>query len=98
MENRIKECIKKAGISQKELAEKMDMTPIGLNFLANSTMPKIETFEKVARAIGLPVWRLILSDDEIEAIQSIAPPKNSSSDNFCCPKCGAALKVVPADE
>lgn len=98
MQNRIKECIKNAGISQRELAERMNMTPIGLNFLANSQMPKIETFEKVAKALDIPVWKLMFSDEEIEDIRNSAPVKNEVTDVFCCPRCGTPLKVVPIDE
>ena len=98
MQKRIKECIKNAGISQRELAERMNMTPIGLNFIANSQMPKIETFEKVAKALNIPVWRLMFSDDEIEDIRQSAPVKSEVTDVFCCPKCGASLKVIPTDE
>ncbi|TGY80978.1 helix-turn-helix domain-containing protein [Lepagella muris] len=97
MENRIKEHIKAAGVMQKELAEKLDMTTVGLNKIANTPMLKIETFQKVADALGIPVWKLLLSDEELEQIRSEATA-NRPTDEFRCPKCGALLKVIPTDE
>lgn len=97
MENRIKEYIKGAGIMQKELAEKLDITTVGLNKIANAPMLKFETYQKIADALDVPVWKLFLSDSELEEIRSEMTP-NSPIDKFCCPKCGAVLKVVPTDE
>ena len=97
MENRIKEYIKETGIMQKELAKKLDMTTVGMNKMVNAPVLKLETYQKFADALGIPVWKLILSDAELEEIRSestvILP-----SDEFRCPKCGATLKVIPADE
>jgi len=98
MENRIKERIKEAGMMQKDLAEKLEMTTVGLNQIAGATMPKIETFVKVADALGVPVWSLLLTDEELEAIRATAPCANKPTNEFQCPKCGAVLKVVPCDE
>lgn len=97
MENRIRERIRQSGITQKELAEKLDMTTVGLNQIASATMPKIETFVKIANALDVPVWCLLLSDEELEAIRATAPDRDKSADEFRCPKCGTRLKVVPVD-
>lgn len=96
MENRIKEYIKKTGIMQKELAKKLDMTTVGMNKIVNASVLKLETYQKFADALGIPVWKLILSDAELEEIRSEAAV--IPSDEFRCPKCGATLKVIPADE
>lgn len=99
MENRIKERIKEAHVVQKELAEKLGMTPIAVSALASKKMPKIETFVKIAKALGVPTWSLLLSDDEIAEIRAAAPKHvhDNSSDRFQCPVCGASLNVRPAD-
>lgn len=97
MENRIKEYIKDAGIMQKELAKRLDMTTVGMNKIANAPVLKLETYQKFAAALGVPVWKLILSDAELEEIRSEASV-NHPADEFRCPKCGAALKVIPTDE
>lgn len=97
MENRIKEYIKAAGMMQKELAEKLDMTTVGINKIANMPVLKLETYQKFADALGVPVWKLMLSDAELEQIRSEAIP-DQPTDEFHCPKCGAVLKVVPINE
>lgn len=97
MENRIKEYIKKTGIMQKELAKKLDMTTVGMNKIVNASVLKLETYQKFADALGIPVWKLILSDDELEEIRSEASVI-LPSDEFRCPKCGAMLKVTPVDK
>lgn len=92
MQNRIKERIKEKKLKQTELAEVLGMSPIGLSQLVNSDSLKIETFEKIAKAMGVPVWMLCLSEDELKEIRSTATTDKSV---FSCPVCGASLRVVP---
>lgn len=92
MQNRIKERIKEKNLKQTELAEVLGMSPVGLNQLVNSESLKIETFDKIAKAMGVPVWMLCLSDEELTEIRSTATTDPSA---FRCPVCGAPLKVVP---
>lgn len=94
MQNRIKERIKELNIKQTELAEKLGITTVGLNQLINSAK-KIETYERIAEAMGVPAYNLLLTDDELMALRSNA---DRPTDEFKCPKCGASLKVVPIDE
>lgn len=98
MQNRIRERIKESGIMQKDLAAKLEITPIGLSQIANTKMPKIETYEKIAEALGVPVWKLILSDEELAEIRSDVKAEENPSNQFQCPVCGSALKVGPCDE
>ncbi len=97
MQNRIKERIKDLGILQKDLAEKMGITSVGLNQIVNTPMPKFETFEKVANALEFPLWKLILSDSEIEDIRN-AYSAQKPLNQVRCPVCGATLKVTQADD
>lgn len=97
MENRIKERIKELGLTQKELAEKLNITPVGLSQIVGTTMPKMDTFIKIANALGIPVWMLMLSDEELEDIRSRTPNRNPTKE-FRCPKCGALLTVLPVVE
>lgn len=82
---------------QKDLAEKLEITTVGLNKIANAQMLKMETFQKIADAIGVPVWKLFLSDAELEEIRAEAVC-DRHDDEFRCPKCGAVLKVVPGND
>lgn len=97
MENRIRERIVEAGVTQRTVAERLGMTYVGFNQLIRGTMPKIETFIKIADALGVPAWSLFLSDDELNAIRATTPNEERAMDEFRCPKCGAQLKVVPTD-
>lgn len=97
MENRIRERIVEAGVTQRTVAERLGMTYVGFNQLIRGAMPKIETFVKIAEALGVPAWSLLLSDEELDAIRATASNKERAMDEFLCPKCGAQLKVVPVD-
>lgn len=79
---RILELCKQKGITQKDLAEKIGMTPVGLAKAANGN-PTFETLGKIADGLGVPVSELI---DEPKA------------GNFTCPKCGAVLEVKERDK
>lgn len=91
MQNRIKERIREKNLKQVELAEKLGMSTVGFSQLVNSTTLKLETFEKIAKAMDVPIWMLCLSDEELEEIRSTAIKDPHA---FRCPVCGASLKVV----
>lgn len=104
MENRIKERIKQVGITQIELAEKLKISKVGMNQIVRSSMPKIETFERIAEAIDVPVWSLFLSDEEIYAICKLNENKQEKEEEqapmrnpfeFNCPACGETLTALP---
>lgn len=60
----IKNLIKEKGYTQKAFAEKLGMTNVGLNQLINGK-PSYPTLEKFAEALGVPIWRLFVSPDDI---------------------------------
>lgn len=93
MQNRIRERLREAGIQQKAVAERMGITAIGFNYIAGSEMPKIDTFRRVADAAGLPMWLLMLSDDELRDIRSRSC--DNSAREFVCPGCGARITYEP---
>jgi len=97
MENRIKERIKQSGVTLRDVAEKLDITPMAIYQIAAAKMPKIETFVKIATALDVPVWSLILSDEELAEIRVSQPETDRPTDEFKCPVCGANLKVIPAE-
>jgi len=68
MINRTREIIEQLNLKKVDIAEKLGITPIGLNQLLNTEKPKLETLEKLSKAIGVPVWKLILTDDEIREV------------------------------
>lgn len=82
---RIKELLKEKGITQKEFADKLGMTTVGLSQILNGK-PSYTTLEKIASALDVQVWELLVSRDEIVGDQE---PGGSS---IICPHCGGTIK------
>nr|WP_310783645.1 helix-turn-helix transcriptional regulator [uncultured Alistipes sp.] len=74
---RILELCKQKGITQKDLAEKIGMTPVGLAKAANGN-PTFETLEKIADGLGVPIPELF------------AAPKEGA---ITCPYCGKSITI-----
>ena len=73
----IKEVIKSKGLTAKEVAERMDITPVGLSQHINGN-PSVEVLERIADAIGCKVGDFFESSDD---------------NTITCPNCGAELKL-----
>lgn len=68
--DKIKEARKKAGITQQELANRLETTPQNLSQYENGKrQPKLETLDKIATALGIDVWDLY-DDYELPPIES----------------------------
>ena len=78
MKHRIKELIKEKGYTQQQFAEKMGITRERANQIVNGK-PSYPTLERIAEVLGLEMWELFTSRDEILA--------NHHSE-VTCPKCG----------
>lgn len=74
---RILELCKERGITQKDLAAQIGMTPVGLAKAASGN-PTVETLEKIATALGVQVTELF------------TPP---TTDSLRCPHCGGVIKI-----
>lgn len=79
MINRSREIIESLRLKKVDVAEKMGITPVGLNQILNTEKPKLETLEKLANAINMPVWKLFLTDEEIREV-NLLEDKNIHSD------------------
>ena len=78
-EFRIKEICKEKGITQKELAEKIGISAVGLaKALAGNTT--IGTLDKIASALGVPVSELFEAPKSGEAV-------------ITCPHCGKPITL-----
>lgn len=81
---RIKELIKEKGYTQKEFADKLGMTNIGLSQIVNGK-PSYTTLEKIASALDVPMWQLFASKKEI---------MGESGGHFIqCPKCSHEFEI-----
>ena len=94
MQHRTREILKKLGVKQVELAEKLGMTTVGMNQLMRTDQPKIETLAKIAKAINVPVWQLYLTDEEIEEVVALHSKEQAKQSNVAiCPHCGNVVHV-----
>ena len=83
---RIKELIKEKGFTQKEFADKLGMTTIGLaQILAGK--PSYTTLEKIASALDVEVWELLVSREEVIGKQEPHSP------TIICPNCGKEITI-----
>lgn len=63
MKHLIKEVRKEKGITQKELAERLQITRQGVSSIENSESVTLNTLEKVAAALGCRVYELIATGE-----------------------------------
>ena len=82
---RIKELIKEKGYTQKSFAEKLGMTTVGLSQII-SGKPSYTTLEKIAEALNVEVWELLISKNEIIE-------KNKDSISVTCPHCEKSFNI-----
>ena len=88
MSLRIKELIKEKGLSVQELADRMGISRVGLSQHINGN-PSVEAVGRIAEALGVDVWELFASKEEIV---------NKDKNVICCPKCGARFVLEEKKE
>lgn len=80
---RIKDLLKEKGISQKDLADKLGITVVGMSKILNGN-PKVDTLEKIASALNVEIWELFIDEATIA--------KHSPASHVC-PHCGHPLTI-----
>ena len=76
---RILELCKERGLTQKELAERVGLTPVGLSKSINGN-PTKDTLQRIADALNVHISELF--------------EKDMTNDNIIkCPNCGTELEV-----
>ena len=69
------------GVTSASIAEAIGIHKVSVSNIINGKLnPSTETLERFASALGVEVWELLISKEEI-----IEQDKNS----ITCPKCGA---------
>ena len=76
-ELRIKELCKERGITQAQLAEKLGIARESLSRMLVS--PSYPTLEKISAALGVPMWQLFASPEEVKS--------------GVCPHCGKPIII-----
>ena len=82
MKHRIKELIKEKGYTQEEFAKIVGTTRVGLS--KNLVCPSGSTLEKIAEALGVEVWQLFVTKEEVS---------QQDINTITCPKCGARFEL-----
>lgn len=81
---RINELIKQKGYTKKAFACKLGMTTVGLAQIL-SGKPSYSSLQKIADALGVEMWELFVSREEITG---------SQQEVFVCPHCGKKYRLV----
>lgn len=87
---RIKEVLKEKGLTQQDLADKMGVSLSAVKQMVNADSLTTATLEKMATAIDVPMWHLIVSPDELRNNQQI----DTNGVTISCPHCGKPLKIT----
>ena len=81
---RIKEAIKESGSSVGELAQKMGVSRQTISRQINGANITVETVQKIADALGLPVGQLFDQKQQ---------KTNAEHNTITCPHCGVKLVI-----
>lgn len=85
---RIKEILKEKGMSVAELAELLGISRQALSKQIQGKM-LVETAERIATALNVPLWQLFASPEETAG--------STSPHSITCPHCGARLELREAE-
>lgn len=77
MSHRIKELIREKGYTQQQFADKLGINRVTLNYHLNGK-PSYPTLENIAEALGVEMWELFTTREEILA---------KSPGEITCPYC-----------
>lgn len=84
MKLRLKEILSEQGKTAVWLSKEIGVTDVNTRNIVNGVIkPKLDTLEKIASALEVPMWQLFASPEEV---------KNSSL-TVKCPKCGEVIPV-----
>lgn len=82
---RIKELLKEKHYTQKELADKMNVSLSAVRQMVAAESLTTATLEKIATALNVPMWKLFASPEEVQPTSNVHSIK--------CPKCGNEFPV-----
>ena len=96
MNSQIKLIIKQRGMTQKDLAEKLNMSIQQLNnTISGRNTASMAVFERIAEALDVEFWQLFAPED-VSHISELAQPKDELI--IKCDKCGSSIKIKVEQE
>lgn len=85
-ELRIKEVCKEKGVKVMDLSTMIGVSQTNTSNIINGKVnPSLETLEKIATALNVPMWQLFASPEEIQP--------QSDGVSITCPNCGKSIKI-----
>lgn len=86
MELRIREILESKDIKVSSLAETVGITRANMSNIVNGkSTPSLETLEKIANALEVEIWELLISKGEIVG--------KSNAASLTCPHCGKSITL-----
>lgn len=83
-ELRIKEVCKEKGVKVMDLSTMIGVSQTNTSNIINGKVnPSLETLEKIATALNVPMWQLFASPEEIAR----------QAKNDLCPHCGMPISI-----
>ena len=90
MRLRIKELMEEKGVTSASVATIVGIHKVSVSNIINGKInPSAETLEKFAEALGVEMWELFASKEEIV---------NKDKNTIVCPKCGARFVLEEKEE
>lgn len=84
MNVRLKDIMKERGVTSAKLSDMIGISKVTVsNLINNKTAPSLDTLEKIATALDVPMWQLFASPEEVA----------KESDGKVCPYCGGLIDV-----
>jgi transcriptional regulator with XRE-family HTH domain len=72
---RLQRILDKQGIKQKELAEKIEVTPSNVSQLIDNAYSPLQKIEKICEALDIKLWQFFMEDDG-ESMKDYVPKRD----------------------
>lgn len=90
MELRLKQLLEERGMTAKDFADKLGVTPAVVYQVLNSNKTSYKTLEKYASLLGVPVWEMVVACP----VSGVMPKPLGNSTVLECPKCGEKFMLT----
>lgn len=91
----IKKLIKNQGLTHVKFCEIVGITRDAFYQQMRANSLTINSLERYAKALNIPVWRLMMEDDEAAEYLKDDKMKGNNENDFVitCPNCGKVIKM-----
>lgn len=86
MITRLKEIMQEKGITSVALAQMMNVSKVTISSLINGKTQSLDTISNAATALGVPVWQLFISPEEVLST-------SGGGHKIKCPKCECEFRI-----